>query len=379
MISRLAWFLITGLSSLAFADGEVKPRSQHATLVHEILALESEVVEVAPAMVELADAILDDAGELHLSKEARTPSEARSVLEQIDQLLARHGFAVPNHGRVELLSDALRPTGITAAAASRLAHPPNDRRAAQIRVLAGRGAAFHFFGGDQAAFLYMAIAEESGLPLTLMQRPGPDGPDAFMFSEDFIRYRLAGGGFYDWSVVTGQAQEDVRYSFALDRTMILGQVRWVRGGVWLRLGSYSRATADFRSAVEMFPGKAGIANSLAWLLATCPDPQFRDGAAAIGYAQTACREAPDCAGFRETLAAAFASVGRFAEAEATEREVAKHMAQSSRRSEYRYRAGLYHDHQPYLAPRRDEEISQSYCDRFGDRGGDDDSPLCPAR
>lgn len=75
------------------------------------------------------------------------------------------------------------------------------------------------------------------------------------------------------------------------------------------------ALADFNTAYRLAPDDPQVCNSLAWVLATCPDPQFRDGTRAVAIARQACRvtewKHPYCLG---TLAAALAETGSFDEA-----------------------------------------------------------------
>ncbi len=63
---------------------------------------------------------------------------------------------------------------------------------------------------------------------------------------------------------------------------------------------------------EINPAFAPGFNNLAWLLATCPDDQYRDGNTAVENATRACELSqwakPDCLG---TLAAAYAEAGEF--------------------------------------------------------------------
>jgi tetratricopeptide (TPR) repeat protein len=88
-----------------------------------------------------------------------------------------------------------------------------------------------------------------------------------------------------------------------------------RAYVLAKKGDYRGAAADFQEAVRL-DGKNAVAhNNLAWLLATCPQDDLRDGPRALEEAQLAC-ELSDwkesyCLG---TLAAAYAEVGRFDEA-----------------------------------------------------------------
>ena len=82
-----------------------------------------------------------------------------------------------------------------------------------------------------------------------------------------------------------------------------------------RQGKIEDAVGHYREALRSSPDRMGLANNLAWLLATSPDPRIRDVAEAVRLAEGACR-ATD---FREptflnTLAAAYAEAGRFDEA-----------------------------------------------------------------
>jgi Flp pilus assembly protein TadD len=76
-----------------------------------------------------------------------------------------------------------------------------------------------------------------------------------------------------------------------------------------------------RVVVTKDPGDADAASTLAWLLATTTDDQLRDGATALALAEGAVAAsggAPD-ADRLDTLAAAYAEVGRFDDAVATAR------------------------------------------------------------
>lgn len=92
-----------------------------------------------------------------------------------------------------------------------------------------------------------------------------------------------------------------------------------------RQGKMEDAVGHYREALRSSPDQMGVANSLAWLLATSRDPRVRDAAEAVRLAERACK-ATD---FREptflnTLAAAYAEAGRFDEAIQTLRKVIPH-------------------------------------------------------
>ena len=86
-----------------------------------------------------------------------------------------------------------------------------------------------------------------------------------------------------------------------------------RGWAKNKAGDYAGALEDYTRLVELLPASdAHGLNSLAWQLATCPDPTMRDGKKAVDYAQKACeasqwKEANDV----DTLAAAYAESGDF--------------------------------------------------------------------
>lgn len=78
---------------------------------------------------------------------------------------------------------------------------------------------------------------------------------------------------------------------------------------------YGEAAASYRRAVSLDPENGVATNDLAWLLATCPDPAVRSGAEAVTLAVAASRIAGrDEPTVLDTLAAAHAEAGNFAEA-----------------------------------------------------------------
>jgi len=125
-----------------------------------------------------------------------------------------------------------------------------------------------------------------------------------------------------------------------------------RGQAWLSLGSFEKARADFMKSLELEPGiitaRKGMAeihylqknyestitdfikvimhipkgpqdridissayNGLAWLYATCPDPEYREGKTAIKYAEKALEYSPKNPAYIDTLAASYAETGNF--------------------------------------------------------------------
>jgi tetratricopeptide (TPR) repeat protein len=96
-----------------------------------------------------------------------------------------------------------------------------------------------------------------------------------------------------------------------------------------RQGKTRETVQHYRAAIQALPNSPEALNNLAWILATNPDPQFRDGREAVELAERACR----LTAFKEalmvgTLAAAYAEARRFPEAVATA-ERAKALAKAA--------------------------------------------------
>jgi len=88
-----------------------------------------------------------------------------------------------------------------------------------------------------------------------------------------------------------------------------------RGRIYQNQGRYSAATADYEKAVELGPAEARCYNQFAWLLAACPQPEFRDGARAVQLARRGCELTKwQDANILDTLASAYAECGRFDDA-----------------------------------------------------------------
>jgi tetratricopeptide (TPR) repeat protein len=83
-------------------------------------------------------------------------------------------------------------------------------------------------------------------------------------------------------------------------------------------GEFESALAQLQSARAIDSRDPRPINGLAWLLATCPKDEIRDGPQAVQLAETACQGTGNRDPlFMRTLAAAYAEVGRWSEAVAT--------------------------------------------------------------
>ena len=117
-------------------------------------------------------------------------------------------------------------------------------------------------------------------------------------------------------------------------------------------GRFAEAQVDYKSAIQLDPGFANPYNSLAWMYATCPDAQFRDGKQAIANARHAC-ELSDWkeADYLGTLAAASAEIGDFAAAVRWQTEALRlHRGSEENRRGFAERLELYKAGKPYRMP-----------------------------
>jgi tetratricopeptide (TPR) repeat protein len=129
--------------------------------------------------------------------------------------------------------------------------------------------------------------------------------DAAMYnSRGHTQYRL---GAYR------EAAQDYTVAIRLDPTNAAALVN--RGDLYTELGYYERAVSDFQEAVRSEPSYGRAYLSSAWLMATCPDAQFRS----INGALNAMTKAEKLLGhndhrYLDILAAVQANAGNFAEA-----------------------------------------------------------------
>jgi tetratricopeptide (TPR) repeat protein len=115
-------------------------------------------------------------------------------------------------------------------------------------------------------------------------------------------------------------------------------------------GQPAAAVRHYRAALRHTPALAAASHELAWLLATHPDPSIREPAEALRLAESLVRRDEGNPVYLDTLAAAYASLGRFGAA-IDHAERAVRLAVSGRdpalAAEIRARLALYRRGQPY--------------------------------
>ncbi|HNQ23461.1 MAG TPA: tetratricopeptide repeat protein [Phycisphaerae bacterium] len=108
------------------------------------------------------------------------------------------------------------------------------------------------------------------------------------------------------------------YRFALELLPPSGQLRVHLGDALARQGEYEGALEQYRAGLWQFEPDAATVQRVAWLLATCPQENLRDGPVALDLALHLCHlTGENDAVSLDTLAAAYAACGRWQEAVST--------------------------------------------------------------
>ncbi len=122
----------------------------------------------------------------------------------------------------------------------------------------------------------------------------------------------------------GKTDEAIaQYHTALELDPSVARTRTLLASALLAAGKRDEAIAEYKTALQADPEWLTALNDLAWLLATDPADQRRDGTLAVTLGQRLCEKTK----FREpqfigTLAAAYAEAGQFSNAVATAHKAA---------------------------------------------------------
>jgi protein O-mannosyl-transferase len=153
-------------------------------------------------------------------------------------------------------------------------------------------------------------------------------------------------------VASGRLDEAVQnYRQAIQADPKRPETFYFLGLTLSQLGRTREVVDSYQAALKLNPDLAAALNNLAWILATSPDDQIRNGAEAVPLAERACElthyAQPQFVG---TLAAAYAEAGRFPEAVTTAEkaeQVATHAGLTAVAAENRQLLDLYRAGKPY--------------------------------
>jgi tetratricopeptide (TPR) repeat protein len=120
-----------------------------------------------------------------------------------------------------------------------------------------------------------------------------------------------------------------------------------RGDVFADLGYYAEALRDYHRSIGIDKNLSHTHRSIAWIVATCPDAQYRDPELALSAAQRAIElEGHDNSRNLDALAAAHAEAGNFDDAQRLVRQAIK-VASPTEAPVYRNRLALYEAGRPF--------------------------------
>jgi tetratricopeptide (TPR) repeat protein len=122
----------------------------------------------------------------------------------------------------------------------------------------------------------------------------------------------------------------------------------LRGDAYLAVGRQANAIADYRAALQLDPDNSGLLNNLAWVLATSPDEQLRDGAEAVRLATLACAQTKyEEAHILSTLASSYAEIGDFEKAVEWSQKAVDLGKESTQVEQLKKELESYHEKKPW--------------------------------
>jgi tetratricopeptide (TPR) repeat protein len=118
------------------------------------------------------------------------------------------------------------------------------------------------------------------------------------------------------------------------------------------LGDYRQALTDYEKAIAIEPDLLEACNGLSWVLATAPASGIRNGVMAVEYGEKALSLAGQSASFihMDTLAAAYAEAGRFADAIVMQSKAISLIPkdyEAAESAQFKARLQSYKEHKPW--------------------------------
>ena len=148
------------------------------------------------------------------------------------------------------------------------------------------------------------------------------------------------------------AEAKAHFLSALQTSAQTASAHYQLGVLLQAQGQPAEAITHWRIALQLEPTWLPVVNNLAWTLAICRDPACRNPADAVRLAEQASAADPGNFSFFDTLGAAYAAVGRYAEAAQADRTaiaLAEEVGQTNAAARFRQRLELYQHQKPYRA------------------------------
>jgi tetratricopeptide (TPR) repeat protein len=234
---------------------EIKNRSykpRHKGIGFEILDSESKACFVPDEEYEVLDQLIDSAQIRFKALTADSGVSERDALNVsafISDSLTKKGFVL--YIPVETLSDAL--------------YRRNGRD----------GEPRYIFDCDTGTFIFLTIAENLRLPVSMVDSSFPSGA-----THNYVRWGLGSSGWLNWDLNSRSECTPRTGGFPyadrpMTRTEVLGYARALRAKLWETRQNYEMALTDYRAAMHLYPQSTLAFNNFAWVVATREFPDRR--------------------------------------------------------------------------------------------------------
>lgn len=143
-----------------------------------------------------------------------------------------------------------------------------------------------------------------------------------------------------------KALADLNESIRLDAKNADGY--YFRGAAWELKGEFEKAIAEYQSSIRLDPQEPSAYNNIAWIQATCYNEKFRNGKLAFENASKAFQLSDGkTPRFIDTLAAAYAESGSFAQAQEWQNKAIALIPDEPTKEDFRKRLKLYEQKKPF--------------------------------
>lgn len=179
-----------------------------------------------------------------------------------------------------------------------------------------------------------------------LQKAIEEYTESIAIRPDSIAPRLNRAALYGMQGEYEKATQDLKKVLEIDAEY--AEAYRLRGRVYEDEHKYVNAFLDYQAALKIEPDNPYMSNALAWLMATCPDRELRDGQEAVTLARKSCELTKWNYTFPiDTLAAAYAESGDFELAVKYQEQALALPGTESEQRGMEQRLELYRHHKPY--------------------------------